>query len=196
MFGNNPKRSLLKGDGNVLEIQEIFVTIQGEGLYAGWPAVFIRLGGCNLSCSFCDTEFESYNQIKLLQIINEVQFIARERNISLVVITGGEPFRQPISKLCDWLLEVGFMVQIETNGTLYQDVDWRVDIVCSPKNTKGKYFPIHPDLLERISAFKFIISSCDVNYLGVVEVGQSKHNVFMCRRWMNMTKKRTQETLL
>lgn len=177
MFGDNPKRSPFAGDGDILEIQEIFATLQGEGLYAGWPAVFIRLGGCNLSCSFCDTEFESYNQIKLSEIITEVQSLARKGNITLAVITGGEPFRQPINKLCSWLLESGFMVQIETNGTLYQEIDERVDIICSPKNTNGKYSPIRPDLLERISAFKFIVSSHDPSYSGVMEVGQSKYNV-------------------
>lgn len=177
MFGTNPKRAPLKGNGDVLEIQEIFATIQGEGLYAGWPAVFIRLGGCNLSCNFCDTEFESYNQINLSEIIKETGGLARNGNIKLVVITGGEPLRQPIGRLCSRLLENGFMVQIETNGTLYQEIDERVDIVCSPKNTNGKYSPIRPDLLERISAFKFIISSQDNNYSGVTEVGQSKYNV-------------------
>ena len=177
MFGDNPKRPALKGDGNILEVQEIFATLQGEGLYAGWPSVFIRLGGCNLACNFCDTEFESYKQIELTEIIKGTQALASNGNIQLVVITGGEPFRQPIEKLCSQLLENGFMVQIETNGTLYRPIDERVDVVCSPKNTNGKYTPIRPDLLERISAFKFIISSSDNNYSGVVEVGQSLYNV-------------------
>ncbi len=177
MFGNNPKRPKLKGDGNILEIQEIFKTIQGEGLYAGWPAIFIRLGGCNLACNFCDTEFESFQTLSLQEIILETQNISKNKTIAFVVITGGEPLRQPIGKLCLWLLENGFMVQIETNGTLYQEIDERVDIICSPKNINGKYASIRTDLLERISAFKFLISSNNPNYANVVEVGQSKHNV-------------------
>lgn len=177
MFGNNPKRPPFKGDGSILEIQEIFPTIQGEGLYAGWPAIFIRLGGCNLACSFCDTEFESYKQIALADIIKETITLSNGGTIQLVVITGGEPFRQPISNLCTQLLENGFMVQIETNGTLYQEIDERVDVVCSPKNNNGTYIKIRPDLLERISAFKFIISAHDSNYSNASEVGQSIYNV-------------------
>jgi len=176
MFGNNPKRPPTKGDGTSLEVQEIFATLQGEGIYAGWPAVFIRFGGCNLACSFCDTEFESFKQISINEIIKETLALANNGNIQLVVITGGEPFRQPLAELCFSLLELGLMVQIETNGTIYQKLDERVDIVCSPKNTNGKYAPIRPDLLARISAFKFIISAHDSNYNNVTEIGQAEYD--------------------
>ena len=57
MFGKNPIRKPENHDGNFLKIQEIFYTIQGEGIYSGYPAVFVRLGGCNLACKFCDTDF-------------------------------------------------------------------------------------------------------------------------------------------
>ena len=177
MFGDNPKRPPQKGDGSVLDVQAIFPTLQGEGPYAGWPAVFIRLGGCNLACTFCDTEFESFEPKKLLEIVKEAALLARDNNIKLVVITGGEPFRQPIGQLCCQLLEGGLMVQIETNGTLYNEIDERVDVICSPKNTNGKYPQIRPDLLERISAFKFIISDSNKNYSGIAEIGQSKYSV-------------------
>jgi len=177
MYGQNPKRPPFKGDGNILEIQEIFATIQGEGLYAGWPSVFIRLGGCNLACNFCDTEFESYTQIEVSEIIRQTMELANHGTIKLAVITGGEPFRQPISNLCTQLLENGFMVQIETNGTLYQEIDERIDVVCSPKNNNGIYAHIRPDLLEHISAFKFIVSAHDTNYSNISEIGQSKYSV-------------------
>lgn len=158
-------------------MQEIFPTLQGEGPYSGWPAVFIRLGGCNLACDFCDTEFESFAQMPLAEILNQTLNFASKGNIKLVVITGGEPFRQPITKLCAALLENDLMVQIETNGTLYQPIDERVDVICSPKNVNGKYAQIRPDLLERISAFKFIVSAHDKNYSNVSEIGQSFYNV-------------------
>ncbi len=176
MFGKNPKRPPLKGDGTSFEIQEIFATLQGEGIYAGWPAVFIRLGGCNLACSFCDTEFESFTGRNLDAIIKETLSLSNNGAIQLVVITGGEPFRQKLDILCTSLLEFGFMVQIETNGTIYQKLDERVDIICSPKNTNGIYAHIRPDLLARISAFKFIISAHDANYQSVAEIGQSEYN--------------------
>lgn len=158
MFGKNPIRKPLTGNGETLEIVSIFPTLQGEGPYTGWPAVFIRLGGCNLACTFCDTEFESFNEMKLTEIIQEVDRLYT--NQKLIVITGGEPFRQPISLLCQALMEKGFKVQIETNGTVYREVPVGVDIICSPK---GKT-PPRPDLLERVTAFKFIISASNPDY--------------------------------
>src|SRR5690606_21434036 len=104
MFGKNPKRPPIKGDGSTLEVQEIFPTFQGEGVYTGWPAVFIRLGGCNLACHFCDTEFESYQPMELEEIVQQVIELTGKTHTKLVVITGGEPFRQPIGLLCRTLL--------------------------------------------------------------------------------------------
>jgi len=59
MFGTNPLSKPIESDGLYLEVQDIFSTIQGEGPFAGKPAVFLRLAGCNLRCFFCDTDFES-----------------------------------------------------------------------------------------------------------------------------------------
>ena len=77
MFGKNKILKPEIHDGNNLDVQEIFPTLQGEGPYAGWPAVFIRLGGCNLACDFCDTEFETYQNISLIKILEEVLFLAK-----------------------------------------------------------------------------------------------------------------------
>lgn len=179
MRGNNPIRKPVQNDGNVLEVKSIFATLQGEGLYAGWPSVFVRLGGCNLACSFCDTDFEDYTAMEMAAVLQEVRRLAgneqgkRQRN--LVVITGGEPLRQNIAPLCEALLADGFKVQIETNGTLYRPLPEGVDIVCSPKNTGGGYMQVREDLLPRVNAFKFIISAYDGNYNHVGEVGQEKY---------------------
>ena len=176
MFGKNLIRPPEKGDGNSLDVQEIFPTLQGEGPYAGTPAIFIRLGGCNLACTFCDTEFESYTNISIHQIISEVEKLAQEK-IKLVVITGGEPFRQPIEKLCDALIQNGYKVQIETNGTIFRELNTAIEIICSPKNTGSGYHPIRDDLLRRINAIKFVISATNKDYSGISEVGQSKYNI-------------------
>lgn len=182
MFGKNPIRSPLKGDGNQLEIQEIFATFQGEGPYVGWPAVFVRLGGCNLNCSFCDTEFESFTSQPLDHILTTIETLAEKhadghyiRN--LVVITGGEPFRQPIEKLCEELISKGFSVQIETNGTLYRKIPREVDIICSPKAKGQKYHAIRDDLLQHVSAFKFIISAEKEGYTAISDIGQSAYAI-------------------
>lgn len=181
MFGNNPKRSATFGDGNILEIQKIFKTIQGEGPFAGRPSIFVRLGGCNLACSFCDTEFEDFSPLKLQDIIGEITKLSlnkeKLRSVKLIVITGGEPFRQPIEKLCESLVELGFTVQIETNGTIYRDLPREIHIVCSPKPGPNGYKMIREDLLSRISAIKFLIAKNLKFYDSINEVGQTKYNI-------------------
>lgn len=157
MFGKNPIRKPLKGDGSQLKVVNIFPTIQGEGPNVGQPAIFIRLGGCNLACKFCDTEFEDFKTMSLEGITSEVQQIKNTEK--LIVITGGEPLRQPIEKLCEELISAGFKVQIETNGTLFRPLPEEVEIICSPK-TKH----LHGDLIPRISAYKYLISKFHDDY--------------------------------
>lgn len=181
MFGNNPKRPLIKGDGAQLFVQSIFKTLQAEGPFAGIPAIFIRLGGCNLACDFCDTEFESFSPILLEEVINRVLDLsknsARNQSVFLVVITGGEPLRQPIKLLCQKLLELDYKVQIETNGTLCQDLPDAVEIVCSPKVSAGKYYRINQDLLPKISALKYLISANVPGYSEVPKFGKVDYKI-------------------
>ena len=164
-----------------LDIQEIFATLQGEGPYAGWPAVFLRLGGCNLACSFCDTEFESFRSHALTEVLAEISRLAAnaagERVRPLVVITGGEPLRQNIAPLCEALLAAGFTPQIETNGTLYQKLPAGVQIICSPKISGGRYHALHPELLTRMTALKFLVSAEAGEYHAPGEVGQTAHQI-------------------
>ncbi len=179
MHGTNPIRPPLKGDGSTLDVKAVFATLQGEGPYAGWPAVFVRLGGCNLACDFCDTEFEDYAARPLDALLNEIEeksFSQGKRVRSLIVITGGEPLRQNIAPLNEALLKKGCRVQIETNGTLWRELPEGVDIICSPKNTSGAYAPIRPDLLPRISALKFLLSRRHPHYRSVPELGQAVYN--------------------
>jgi organic radical activating enzyme len=179
MFGKNPLRKPEKGDGTTLQVQQIFATFQGEGPFVGHPSIFIRLGGCNLACNFCDTEFESFKEISLNDILHKANDLSSKLKANfthkLVVITGGEPFRQPIEKLCDELINLGYKVQIETNGTIYRNINKDVTIICSPKTTT-KYTAIRDDLLERIDCLKFIISATHPLYKSVGDVGQDKYN--------------------
>jgi 7-carboxy-7-deazaguanine synthase len=176
MFGKNKIAKPENHDGSFLEVVEIFPTIQGEGSYAGHPAVFIRLGGCNLACNFCDTEFDEFVKMDLASIVAQIDELSKNsvknRVRNLVVITGGEPLRQPIERLCGGLLSLGFTVQIESNGTIFRDLPDAVKIICSPKVTNGKYHQIRQDLLPKISALKFIISAGRNDYADVGEVGQ------------------------
>jgi 7-carboxy-7-deazaguanine synthase len=176
MFGQNPKRAVLVGDGTALEVQSIFRTLQGEGLFVGMPSIFIRLGGCNLACKFCDTDFENFKLLNIDIIIEEVIRLSGD-SVKLVVITGGEPLRQPIELICAKLLSCGFMVQIETNGTLYRLLPKDVYIICSPKVGANGYSAIRQDLLPSISAIKFLISATIGKYSFIPEVGQTEYRI-------------------
>lgn len=150
-----------------LEVHSIFYTIQGEGPFAGQPAVFVRLAGCNLQCPGCDTDYTSKRETMLAQ---DVLIHVRDAwsvsdptllNMPLVVITGGEPFRQDIGKLVRLLVSKGYRVQIETNGTLYRpDLPYdSITVVCSPKSGA-----INPNLLLRIDAFKYVMEATSVDW--------------------------------
>ena len=107
----------------MLQIKEIFTSIQSEGPFAGCPAIFVRFGGCNLACSFCDTDFTTdVRAMSVAAIVGEVQRVKRheESAATLVVITGGEPFLQDFRDLVLELVDECLTVQIETNGTIYQ----------------------------------------------------------------------------
>lgn len=181
MFGKNKILKPENHDGNNLQVQEIFATFQGEGPYVGYPSVFVRLGGCNLACDFCDTEFDSFQEKTLENILDEVLKLSKNEKgdviRKLVVITGGEPLRQPIEKFCAELIKLGFLVQIETNGTLFRELPKEIKIICSPKISNGKYHAIRPDLLARIDAFKFIISKDKKEYSDIAEIGQMQHSI-------------------
>lgn len=181
MRGKNPIRPPVSDDGAILGVKNIFATLQGEGPHAGVPSVFLRLGGCNLACDFCDTEFEDYKSVPIVEIAQKIGELSLNnagiRVRKLVVITGGEPLRQNIVPLCELLIAKGFGVQIETNGTLYRELPSEVDIVCSPKNTGAGYMKMRDDLLSRVSALKFIISAVDEKYNHVGNVGQDLYNI-------------------
>lgn len=177
MLGDNPIRPPLAGDGMTLDVQHIFPTLQGEGPLVGMPAIFIRLGGCNLACDFCDTEFESFSPMRLEEILEAVRSSGHPVVRYIAVITGGEPLRQNIAPLCDALLAAGHAVQIETNGTLWRSLDDRVQVVCSPKISGGSYHPLRGDLLARTNAIKFIVSASHPDYGDIAEVGQRAYGI-------------------
>ncbi len=166
MRGNNPIRPPTHDDGHTLDVQEIVLTLQGEGPHAGTRAVFVRLGGCNLACDFCDTEFERFSSMPVDAIVESVVNTAGDC-AALVVLTGGEPLRQNSVPLCQRLIAKGLRVQIETNGTLFRPMPEGVEIVCSPKPTAEGYAPIRPDLWPYIVALKFLVSASHPRYRSV-----------------------------
>lgn len=100
-----------------MKVCEMFTSIQGESTYAGTPCTFIRLTGCNLRCSYCDTTY-SYEE-GMEMTIDAVMDAVALQGIRLVEITGGEPLLQhdEVADLTKRLLDAGYKVLIETNGT-------------------------------------------------------------------------------
>lgn len=103
-----------------MKVVEIFKSIDGEGIRAGLPVVFVRLYGCNLNCSYCDTPYShTTERDKAVEMDpSEVIDCVISSGIPRVTITGGEPLiHQDIEKLIDGLIKHGIEVNIETNGT-------------------------------------------------------------------------------
>lgn len=110
-------------------IVEIFESLQGEGYNTGMPAIFIRLGKCNLACSWCDTDYLRFEMMSLHEILGRLKN-HRARNI---IITGGEPTIQPhLDTLLNALKAAGYYLCMETNGL--NPVSPQIDFVAtSPK---------------------------------------------------------------
>ena len=144
-----------------LLVNEIFYSIQGESIHSGRPCIFVRLTGCNLRCSYCDTRY-AYEQGVNMEITEIINRIAAHR-CRLVEITGGEPLLQSQTPILIYrLLENGYKVMLETNGSLdISSVDGRcikiVDIKCP---TSGESDKIDLGNLKRLGSkdqVKFVI---------------------------------------
>jgi 7-carboxy-7-deazaguanine synthase len=143
-------------------VREIFKSIQGEGPLSGTPCIFVRLAGCNLSCSFCDTDHTSHiSQMEVEDVVKWVSGLAKPSSIDLIVITGGEPFLYNLRNLMFQLMDEGFRIQIETNGTIYDPTfpgySPLITIVCSPKPERG----VAKGIIPIIDAWKFLIKAGD-----------------------------------
>lgn len=148
-----------------LNINEIFYSLQGEAREVGLPTVFIRLTGCPLRCSYCDTEyaFKGNNLLSIDEIIAEI----RQYNTKFVCVTGGEPLAQiNCYVLLDRLIKESYQVSLETSGSIdISDVNPTVSIVMDVKtpssneSTQNKYNNI--EKLQVKDQLKFVIGSKD-----------------------------------
>ena len=135
--------------------------MQGEGRNTGRAAVFIRFAGCNLRCSFCDTEFETYREMSSEEIMAEVEALLPHTSClkPLVVLTGGEPTLQVDETFVDFLHEHGYEVAMESNGTLAppRNLDW---LTLSPKG---------PLVVDRCNELKLVFEGDDDEQLRRIE---------------------------
>jgi 7-carboxy-7-deazaguanine synthase len=148
-----------------MQITEIYKSLQGESTYAGLPCVFVRLTGCNLRCSWCDTEYSFYGGKKMSpeQVFEAVENLSP--NGGLVEITGGEPMLQEreLVPLMQGFVDSGYKVLLETSGERDLDrvpkaVVKIVDVKC-PGSDEGDSF--RPENLETLTAqdeVKFVIT--------------------------------------
>ena len=146
---------------DLLKVNEIFYSIQGESSFAGKPCIFIRLAGCNLRCFYCDTTY-AYSDGKTMsidEIVNQVQ----KYTCPLVEITGGEPLLQDETPLlANMLLEKKYTVLVETNGTknidsLPSDVIRIVDIKTPASGEDGQTDWDNINRLKTTDEVKFVL---------------------------------------
>lgn len=135
-----------------LPVMEAFHTVQGEGLFSGQAAYFIRLGGCDVGCAWCDVkeswDASAHPQLEIEAIVAEAsRFPSR-----IAVITGGEPLMHDIGPLTQALREAGFRTHIETSGAHPFSGAWH-HVCLSPK----KFKPAMPEAFERADELKVIV---------------------------------------
>jgi 7-carboxy-7-deazaguanine synthase len=150
-------------------ITEIFKSIQGEGTRAGLPCIFVRLTGCNLRCTWCDTAYAFHGGTKYGadEVLEKVRSLAGDGSarISLVEITGGEPLLQPETPaLAEKLLVAGYTVMIETSGerfvgTLPREVIKIVDVKCPDSGEPDSFDMANLEAVDINDEIKFVIAS-------------------------------------
>jgi organic radical activating enzyme len=135
-----------------LPLMEDFYTIQGEGFYQGHAAYFIRLGGCDVKCVWCDVK-DSWDVNKHPKVsVEEMTSRAKKSGTNIVVITGGEPAMHDLTTLTNSLRESGLRTHIETSGAYPLTGKW--DWICfSPK----KFMAPHPSVAKQAHELKVVV---------------------------------------
>lgn len=146
----------LTNNGRKLPLVEEFYTLQGEGYWYGTAAYFIRVGGCDIACHWCDSKYswnaDFDNLVEIDNIIRNIQ----SNNADTVVVTGGEPLNYNLNYLCEKLHSNKIKTFLETSGSLSLSGQW--DWIClSPK----KNFPPVQQIYHLANELKVIIHSDD-----------------------------------
>lgn len=173
IVNKQPRANFAVAPEGRLDVFDFWETIQGEGPFSGRRAIFVRLAGCNLQCPGCDTDYTSKHTTYIAESLSarinsdfkhHKDCIDTSRYNPLLVITGGEPFRQNFGPFARLMLTEGWEIQVETNGTVWHDDIPMLPItfVCSPK-----YDYIHEELKPHIKALKYVIRAGEVDSDGL-----------------------------
>ncbi|MDR5728857.1 MAG: radical SAM protein [Terriglobia bacterium] len=143
---------------------ELYVSVQGESSFAGLPCIFVRLAGCNLRCSWCDSEYTFHGGEKFT--LDQVeQKIAALTPVKLVEFTGGEPMLQErdLLPMMDRLLNQGYTLLLETSGerplaNVPQPVHKIMDVKCPASGESARFHLANLDALTPRDEVKFVIS--------------------------------------
>jgi len=144
-----------------MKINEIFYSIQGESTFAGRPCVFIRLAGCDLRCSYCDTGYAFSDGREMA--VPEIMQVLKEYPVRLALVTGGEPLLQPdVYELCRSLLDREYKVLLETGGhKSLETVDPRVhkivDFKCPSSGMESNNDYSNIQYLTSTDELKFVV---------------------------------------
>jgi len=156
----SPKTDLAPADSTTLPVVETFHSVQGEGAWTGTNTFFIRLAGCDVGCSWCDTKHSwNSNRYPRRTVINLVAE-AQAANPAIVVITGGEPLIHDLTSLSTGLQAAGLRVHLETSGAYPFSgcFDW---VTFSPKQSK----PPHDSIYSQVSELKIVVvNQHDLNW--------------------------------
>lgn len=159
-------------------INEVFQTIQGEGIFTGVPAIFIRLQGCPVGCPWCDTqhtwEQQPNDEVALSEVTEKTQATSHWANATAeqlvdllkqkgytakhIVITGGEPAMFDLIELGQVLEQAGYQLQIETSGTFLLKVTDATWVTVSPKLDMPGGYMVRPDCMKRADEIKYPVA--------------------------------------
>lgn len=154
-----------------MKVCEIFKSVEGEGIRTGLAAVFVRLHGCNLRCSYCDSmyavEGDDYRQMSVAQVLETVGEFRAESGVKCVTLTGGEPLLHPgVEELLAGLNRAGFLVNVETNGTvpckwrmpgLFYTMDWK----CKSSGMSSRMKMENMATLGAQDVLKFVVGTVE-----------------------------------
>ena len=142
----------LRSSGERLPVMEAFGTVQGEGAYTGQAAWFIRLGGCDVGCTWCDVKESWDASVHPVRSVDDLVAEALQQPARIAVITGGEPAMHDLGPLTNALRQAGFRTHIETSGAHPLSGEWHW-ICFSPKKFRA---PL-PEIYDRADELKVIV---------------------------------------